>query len=73
MQREMYTDRKFMAGLEAAGQPPEEGGGGDLGGIDDDFGGDDLGLDDDLGGDDLGGDDLGGNEGESDLLNEGNH
>ena len=70
MQREMYTDRKFMAGLEAAGQPPEEGGGGDLGGIDDDFGGDDLGLDDDLGGDDLGGDDLGGNEGESDLLAE---
>ena len=71
MQREMYSDRKFMAGLEAAGQPPEEGGGGgDLGGIDDDFGGDDLGLDDDLGGDDLGGDDLGGNEGESDLLAE---
>ena len=35
MQREMYSDRKFMAGLEAAGQPPEEGGGGggDLGGL----------------------------------------
>ena len=69
MQREMYTDRKFMAGLEAAGQPPEAGGGGDLGGIDDDFGGDDLGLDDDLGGDETA-DDLGGNEGESDLLAE---
>ena len=67
MQREMYSDRKFMAGLEAAGQPPEEGGGGgDLGG---DLGGDDLGLDDDLGGDDLGGD-LGGDEPESDLLAE---
>jgi len=70
MQREMYTDRKFMAGLEAAGQPPEEGGGGLGGGMDDDLGGDDLGLDDDLGGDDLGGDDLGGDEGESDLLAE---
>jgi hypothetical protein len=70
MQREMHTDRKFMAGLEAAGQPPEEGGGGLGGGMDDDLGGDDLGLDDDLGGDDLGGDDLGGNEGESDLLAE---
>ena len=69
MQREMYSDRKFMAGLEAAGQPPEAGGGGgDLGG--DDLGGDDLGLDDDLGGDDLGGDDLGGDEAESDLLAE---
>jgi hypothetical protein len=50
MQREMYTDKKFMAALEAAGQPPQEGGGGGLGG---DFGGD-LG---DLGG---GGEDLGG-------------
>ena len=57
MQREMYSDRKFMAGLEAAGQPPEEGGGGgDLGG--------------DLGGDYLGGGDLGGDEPESDLLAE---
>tara|TARA_R110002074_G_scaffold63516_2_gene152202 strand:+ start:543 stop:2468 length:1926 start_codon:yes stop_codon:yes gene_type:complete len=27
MQREMYYDRKFMASLEAAGQPPEAGGG----------------------------------------------
>ena len=45
MQREMFHDRKFLAALEAAGQPPEtEGAGGDL-----DLGGDDL----DLGGDDL--------------------
>ena len=70
MQREMFTDKKFMAGLEAAGQPAEEGGG-DLGG---DLGGDDLGgdLGDDLGGD-LGGDDLGGDAGveeEGDLLAE---
>ena len=67
-----------MAGLEAAGQAPEEGGGdlggGDLGG-DMDLGGDDLGGDlggDDLGGD-LGGDDLGGDTGgeeEGDLLAE---
>jgi hypothetical protein len=78
MQREMFTDKKFMAGLEAAGQAPEEGGGdlggGDLGG-DMDLGGDDLGGDlggDDLGGD-LGGDDLGGDTGgeeEGDLLAE---
>ena len=76
MQREMFTDKKFMAGLEAAGQPAEEGGGdlgGDLGG-DMDLGGDDLGgdLGDDLGGD-LGGDDLGGDAGaeeEGDLLAE---
>ena len=77
MQREMFTDKKFMAGLEAAGQPAEEGGGdlggGDLGG-DMDLGGDDLGgdLGDDLGGDDLGGD-LGGDAGaeeEGDLLAE---
>ena len=45
MQREMYTDRKFMASLEAAGQPQEEGGGGGFGG--DLGGGGDLG---DLGG-----------------------
>ena len=57
-----------MAGLEAAGQPPEEGGGGGEGGLGGDLGGDDLGLDDDLG-DDLGGD-LGGDEPESDLLAE---
>ena len=72
MQREMFTDRKFMAALEAAGQPPEEGGG-DLGG-DLDLGDDDLGgdLGDDLGGDlgdDLGGD-TGGDEPEGDLLAE---
>ena len=78
MQREMFTDKKFMAGLEAAGQAPEEGGGdlggGDLGGdmdLGDDLGGDDLGgddLGDDLGGD-LGGD-TGGGEEEGDLLAE---
>ena len=50
MQREMFTDRKFMAALETAGQPPEAGG--DLGGGDLDLGDDDLGggLEDDLGG-----------------------
>jgi hypothetical protein len=51
MQREMYYDRKFMASLEAAGQPPEGGGGGDLGGdLGDDLGAE-LGADlgDDLG------------------------
>ena len=83
MQREMFSDKKFMAALEAAGQPPEEGGdaGGGLGG---DLGGGDLGgdLGDDLGGDldlggDEGGDDLGGDLGgdapaeeEGDLLAE---
>jgi len=54
MQREMFTDKKFMAALEGAGQADE--GGGDLGG-----GGGDL----DLGGDSGGGDlDLGGDTGE---------
>jgi hypothetical protein len=71
MQREMFTDRKFMAGLEAAGQPPEAGG--DLGGGDLDLGDDDLGgdLGDDLGGD-LGGDtgEAAGGEEEGDLLAE---
>ena len=79
MQREMYTDKKFMAWLEAAGQAPEEGGGDLGGGGDMDLGGDDLGgdLDGDLGGDtgddlDLGGDtsgDAGGGD-EGDLLAE---
>jgi len=71
MQREMFSDKKFMAALESAGQPAEEGGdlggGADLGG--DDFGGD---LGGDLGGEDLGGDlggDIGGEE-EPDLLAE---
>jgi hypothetical protein len=80
MQREMFSDRKFMANLEAAGQPPEEGGGGggDLGGGDlgGDLGGGDLGGD--LGGGDLalGGDagsdtgDTGDGEDEGDLLAE---
>jgi hypothetical protein len=53
MQREMFYDRKMAASLEAAGQPPAEGGGGDLG----DLGGGDLDLGGDTGGDlDLGGD-----------------
>jgi len=61
MQREMYTDKKFMAGLEGAGSADaaggEAGGGGlDLGG---DLGGDAGGGDLDLGGD-LGGDTGGG-------------
>ena len=60
MQREMYTDKKFMAGLEAAASGGDAGGG--------DAGGGDLGGDLDLGGDtgggDLGGDlDLGGDTG----------
>ena len=62
MQREMFSDVKFLSDLEVAGTPPETGGGGDL-----DLGGDDLGGDLDLGGDDLGGDlDLGGEEGGDD-------
>ena len=59
MQREMFSDKKFMASLEAAGQAPAEGGGDSGGGDLGDLGGD-LGVD--LGGD-LGGDtggDLGG-------------
>jgi hypothetical protein len=52
MQREMYTDKKFMASLEGAGQVEEAGGGG-LGG--DLGGGGDLDLGGDVGGDlDLG-------------------
>ena len=67
MQREMFSDKKFMAGLEAAGAAPESGGGGgDLGG-DLDLGGDDSGSDD-LGGDDSGGDTDA--AGESDLMAE---
>jgi len=66
MQREMFTDKKFMAALEGAGQTDE--GGGDLGGGGDlDLGGD-AGGDLDLGGDttdsggDAGGDSGGGDE-----------
>ncbi len=81
MQREMYTDKKFMAGLEAAASGDAGGGdagGGDLGGdldLGGDAGGGDLGGDLDLGGDaggDAGGDtggDTGGEE-EPDLLAE---
>jgi hypothetical protein len=62
MQREMFSDKKFMGALEAAGAAPEEGGGGGLGGGD--LGGGDLGGDLDLGGDTGGGDlDLGGDTG----------
>ncbi len=62
IQREMFHDSKLAAALEAAGQPPEEGGdmGGGMGGGDDvDLGGDDLGGGDDL---DMGGDDAGGDD-----------
>ena len=59
MQREMFYDRKMAASLEAAGQPPAEGGGGGLGDLGGDTGG---GLD--LGGDAEGGLDLGGDAGE---------
>jgi hypothetical protein len=79
MQREMYTDKKFMAGLEAAASGGDAGGGdaggGDLGGdldLGGDTGGDDLGGDLDLGGDtgtDTGGD-TGGTDVEPDLLAE---
>ncbi len=80
MQREMFSDKKFMGALEAAGAAPEGGDaggglGGDLGGdLDGDLGGDlggDAGGDLDLGGDtggDTGGSDSGDDEG--DLLAE---
>jgi len=67
MQREMYTDKKFMASLEGAGQADEGGGGAGGGGGDLDLGGD-AGGDLDLGGDtgdtggDTGGDTSGGDE-----------
>tara|TARA_R110001606_G_scaffold86144_2_gene194955 strand:- start:1628 stop:4363 length:2736 start_codon:yes stop_codon:yes gene_type:complete len=66
MQREIYTDKKFLASIEAAGQAPEEGG---LGGGGDGLG--DLGgMDDSLG--DIGGDDEAetGEQPEGDLLAE---
>ena len=62
MQREMFFDKKFAASLEAASQPPAEGGGGDAGGGLD-MGGGDSGGGLDLGGDDAGGLDLGGDAG----------
>ena len=70
MQREMFSDKKFMAALEAAGQAPAEGDAGGGGGLGGDLGGGDLGGGElggtgggDLGGDlDLGGDDAGGGE-----------
>ena len=61
MQRQMFTDKKVMAALEAASQAPaEDAGGGAAGGGD---------LGGDLGGGDLGGGDAGGEE-EGDLLAE---
>ena len=53
MQREMYSDAKFIASLEAVGSAPEAGGG-SL-----DLGGDDFGGDLDLDGEDLGDVELG--------------
>jgi len=58
MQREMFYDKKFGASLEAAAQPPAEGG---------DLGGGDTGGGLDLGGDTGGGLDLGGDAGGLDL------
>ena len=73
MQREMFSDKKFMAALEGAGaEGGDAAGGGDLGGdldLGGDTGGDDLGGDLDLGGD-TGGDTGGGEEEEPDLLAE---
>ena len=60
MQREMFYDKKFGASLEAAAQPPAEGGG-DAGGGLGDVGGGGGGLD--LGGDTGGDLDLGGDAG----------
>jgi hypothetical protein len=59
MQREMFTDKKFMAALEGAGSDDAGGGAGGGGGGDLDLGGDSGGGDLDLGGDtggDSGGD-----------------
>jgi hypothetical protein len=73
MQREMFTDKKFMAALEAAASGEEAGGeagggGGDLGG--DLGGGGDLDLGSDEGGDDTPdtGGDTGGDSGSDDAL-----
>jgi hypothetical protein len=73
MQREMFTDKKFMAALEAAASGEEAGGeagggGGDLGG--DLGGGGDLDLGSDEGGDDTPdtGGDTGGDSGSDDTL-----
>lgn len=63
MQREMFFDKKFAAGLEAAAQPPAEGGGDAGGGLGDLGGGDTGGGLGDLGGGDTGGLDLGGDAG----------
>ena len=64
MQREMFTDKKFMASLEGAGQADAGGDAGGGGGGDLDLGGDSGGGDLDLGGD-TGGDDAGGDTGAS--------
>ena len=72
MQREMFTDKKFMASLEGAGQADGGGDGGAGGGGDLDLGGDSGGGDLDLGGDTpaAGGDAGGDDKKESDLLAE---
>ena len=76
MQREMFTDKKFMASLEGAGQADSGGGAASGGGGDLDLGGDSGGGDLDLGGDTggdtpaSGGDASGDDKKESDLLAE---
>ena len=74
MQREMFTDKKFMASLEGAGQDDAGGDSGGGGGGDLDIGGDsgggDLDLGGDTGGDDAGGDTGGDDKDEGDLLAE---
>ena len=76
MQREMYSDKKFAASLETAGEPAEAadagggGGLGDLGGAGDEGGLGDLGGEDEGGLEDLTGgtEDAGGTEEEDDVL-----
>ena len=65
MQREMFFDKKFAASLEAAAQPPAEGG--DLGGGMGELGGEEFGGEE-LGGEELGGEELGDEEGEEEVL-----
>ncbi len=70
MQREMFSDKKFMNALEGAGQGDEGGGDSGGGGGDLDLGGDDLGGDLDTGSDDAGDDAGGDSGGEPDLMAE---